>query len=538
MDFNPLREPSVDIVVLNYNGKDLLAECIPSLLAQTYVKVSVIVVDDASTDDSVEYMASTFPSVRIIGNTQRLNFAKSANKGLKTSEADFVLVLNNDTILELNCIEELVKAAYAINSIDGKAIGMAPKMILDRFNRTFLDAVGTSIAASGASFNNGIGQIDLGQFDSPMQVFGLCWGAAFVRNAGFQKIGYLDDSYVAYYEDVDWAYRANVLGFHFYTAPKARVYHKHSATWRRVADYESKYYLIHRNYLRTVAKNYYRGQLVWLARRMITHLLDMYWSGRGRRLSRAWSQFRILANTTIMLPKLLVKNMELNMKRQVWDAEIWDLASPRVIAMSPNTFDPATYSPVLTLDILEDLYRALSFSSNEIRVRDVYVNARVVNRYLREVKRKFEVLDIFDAFTSDRACSESEENYVNLFLLTTLRDSKSSRRYPSTRSQQNETAKSVNDHTLRLSNILASREPWGYIIYTKEGTIFTDKFIYYILLTSHGRSAREIEENVVSLLYPNSESPRLEVVAIALRQTVNLVLHCLMKSKLLQLATS
>jgi GT2 family glycosyltransferase len=500
----PVTEPTVEVIIPSYNGKDLLAECLPSVLAQTYPKIQVTVVDDASVDGTVEYLAQTFRSITVMENSERMNFARSTNRALRESHADFVLVLNNDTALEPNCVEELVKAACATNQIDERAVGFAPKMILDRFNRAFLDAVGTSIATDGSSFNNGIGQIDLGQFDTPMRVFGLCWGAAFLRTAAFREIGYLDDSYVAYYEDVDWNYRANVLGYTIYTAPKARVYHKHSATWRRTADYESKYYLIHRNFLRTVAKNYYRGQLIWLVRRVSTHLLNVYSSARHGRFNRAESQLKILVDTLIMLPKLLAQNIALNRRRRVWDSQIWNLSSPRIISMSPGTFDPATYSPVLTIDVIEELYR---------------------ENLSQAVKDALKT----DAITID----EREQDYLEMLVLQAYVKGQFSHR-PHAKPYQVPRSQDTNDGSFFLSDLLATRESWGYIIHNKDGTLFTDKVLYRILVACHGRNIEQIAEKILLWLCPQTVSPRLVTAKQVLARSIENAVHILVRAGLVQ----
>jgi len=533
IELDPLPDPSVEVIILNYNGKDLLAECLPSVLSQTYARVRVSVVDDASTDGSVSYLKEVFPSVTIISNSERLNFAKSANKGLKMSKADFIFVLNNDIILEPNCVDELVKAAYAVSCIDDAVAGIAPKMILDRFNRSFLDSVGTSIVQNGSAFNNGIGQIDLGQFDSPMRIFGLCWGAAFVRNAAFEEIGYLDDSYVAYYEDTDWAYRANIRGYNFYTAPRARAYHKHSATWRRIADYDAKYYLTHRNFLRTVAKNYYRGQLLWLAKRVLSHLGTMYISVRHRDFRRAWLTVKILTNTAWMLPKLLIQNVNLNRRRQVQDAEIWAFSSPRIVSMSGRTFDPVSYSPVLTIDVLEEIYRELSFSNHEIRTgkahADIYADVRLVNQYVRSTGKEINKINALENLTSERGTSELRVKWANILILGT---------FLKRRAQPPIQKSSHNDQVFQLVDILASREPGGYRIHSKDGTLDVDWFLYYVLLACHGRSRQEVLAAVTSSLRPEADSHKSDSIGEAVRRATELVLDVLVETGLVRVGAT
>jgi hypothetical protein len=343
------------------NGADLLKDCLPSIAGQSLPNIEIIVVDDGSTDGSVTFVRDNYPDVRLIINGRNLGFAKSINRGIREAKGDYLFLLNNDTCLENNCIEEFVRAIHSHEDEGRQVVALAPKMILDFLGRRFLDALGTSITRDGSAFNNGVGQIDLGQLDKPRRVFGACFGAAFFTKEAFTKVGLLDESYFAYYEDVDWNYRANILGYEIHTAPRAVVYHKHSATWSRVATYDKKYYFIHRNFLRTVAKNYYRGNMMLaLTRRSFSHTKDALNLLRRRSYRRSAMQMKILIGTFLRLPILLTQNYMLNRNRKVQDGYIWSLGSPRIIEISSTTFEPSSYSPVLTLDVFEEISEHLS----------------------------------------------------------------------------------------------------------------------------------------------------------------------------------
>jgi hypothetical protein len=110
-------------------------------------------------------------------------------------------VLNSDTVLEPDCI--LLDARVGLKRRKGeKVIGVAPKILL--WDSPIIDAARNAVNPDGAAFNVGMGQVDLGQFDEPMKLFGLCFAAALVERSAIDRAGFLDETYFAYYEDVDW----------------------------------------------------------------------------------------------------------------------------------------------------------------------------------------------------------------------------------------------------------------------------------------------------------------------------------------------
>lgn len=351
--------PLVSVVIPNCNGKGYLENCIPSIAAQTYSKLELVLVDNGSSDGSVQFTRANFADAKIVCNPRNLGFAKAINQGVRSSIGHYVFILNNDTVLERDCVEILVRVMEECKQRrGGKVIGLAPKTLLS--DRPIIDSVGNAINPDGAAFNVGIGQVDLGQFDEPMRVMGLCFAAAFIERAAFDLLGSLDESYFAYYEDVDWCYRANVLGCEFYSAPRALVHHHHSGSVRTLITRDRKYYLIHRNLMRTMIKNYFRGNLVRAARRLLIYAFSAYENLRALKFQKAWLQLKIVGVTFLWLPMLLAKNARVNRRRVLSDHEIWGIASQRLIQISGSTFNPETYSPVVTLDVMEEILQHLA----------------------------------------------------------------------------------------------------------------------------------------------------------------------------------
>ena len=480
---------TVTALVLNYDGVGLIEECLSSLLKQTYRDLEILVVDNHSEDGSVDLVRHHFPQVRLIQNEKNLGFAKAINIGIKAATARYIFCLNNDTKLHPTCVEQLVETMRSLEGQKGRRVaGLAPKMLLDRSNRIFIDAVGNSIVPNGSVFNNGIGQIDLGQFDVEIRVFGLCFGAAFIRKAVFEEVGFLDESFFAYYEDVDWCYRANLLGYQFYTAPGAILYHKHSASWKKVNPL-TKYFLIHRNLLRTVLKNYYRGNLIWFERRVLQHVMEILIGVKIRSWRRVKVNLRILWNTLLRSPLLIGHNLILTRQRRITDWEIWRLAEPRIIQMSSATFNPPTYSPVLTLDVLEEIYCHLTTLRKDEELLDKYLNIHIVNYYLKKLRK-------YGPMQSPDTVPRSKGNPL---------------RY-------------------RLKKVLIYQKSGIYFAKTEDGTLILDSFILDTLLTSHNHSLDEVVESMTSKL-----GASLLILNKAIKRTLEIILDTLVKIGLLEI---
>src|SRR5262249_37746999 len=245
-------------------------------------------------------------------------------------------------------------------------------------DRHLIDNVGTLINADGAAYNMGIGQLDIGQYDVSEPVFGVCFAAALFRKAAFSPsaVGPLDESFFMYYEDVDWCFRANLLGWHFRTAPSAVVAHVHSASVRHL-DYSFKYYLIERNLLRTVLKNFEsRRAMRVLARRTLAHLAKAlhrlaFWATGLRVVSRFWGE---------LLRYWKVRN-GVQRRRVVPDREIFQHSFGEVAF-----FDPVRLPPLSRLDTLEPMCRRRFAVSGDRRTGEIAAYLRA----LRDNKLRFD----------------------------------------------------------------------------------------------------------------------------------------------------
>ena len=242
-------QPVASIIVPNYNGKHLLAECLPALRRQTWPaeRFETIVVDDASTDGSAAYLAENFPEVRIVALQRNSGFIAACNVGVQAARGDVLVLLNNDTEAEPGWLEALVGGLLA----HPEAGSAASKMLLfDR--RDHLHTAGDMMGVNGIPRNRGVWQPDRGQYDGQRWVFGVCGGAAAYRRDTWQQAGGFDPALFMYLEDVDLAWRLQLLGWQALYVPEARVYHKVSATGGGTL---ASYY-VGRNTILVIARNW------------------------------------------------------------------------------------------------------------------------------------------------------------------------------------------------------------------------------------------------------------------------------------------
>ncbi|MBM4457148.1 MAG: glycosyltransferase family 2 protein [Chloroflexi bacterium] len=215
------------VIIPNYSGLRFLRTCLDALQAQSYPRelTEVILVDDASTDDSVMFVQANYPQVHIVPMPRNSGLAAACNAGATAAMGDLLVMLNNDTEVEPGWLAALAEAALA----HPQAGAVASKMLLfDR--RDTLHNAGDIMAANGIPRNRGVWEVDRGQYDDELTIFGGCGGGVAYRRLAWEQAGGFDERLFMYLEDVDLAWRLQLLGWGAVFAPNARLYHHLSAT--------------------------------------------------------------------------------------------------------------------------------------------------------------------------------------------------------------------------------------------------------------------------------------------------------------------
>jgi GT2 family glycosyltransferase len=240
--------PLISVIVLNWNGIHFLDQCLSSLMRQTYAPLEVIVVDNGSTDDSIDLIKDKFSGVRLIVNNKNLGFGGGNNIGIKESRGRYIMVLNNDTRVEPDCIEELKKSIEK-----NKKYGACATKILLKSDETLIDAAGIVIGLDGVSIGRGRLEKE-DYYPTEEEVFFASGCAGLYRREMLEEIGFYDEDFFAYAEDTDLGFRARLAGWRCVYNPKAVVYHYHSASSGTYSHLKA--YLVERNRIWVSIKNF------------------------------------------------------------------------------------------------------------------------------------------------------------------------------------------------------------------------------------------------------------------------------------------
>jgi GT2 family glycosyltransferase len=315
---DPTRR-DVTVTIPNYNGRALLEVMLSSLERQTLRPSSIVVIDDCSEDDSVEYLQTRWPHVRVVRLATRSGVTAALNACLEAAEGELVGLFNNDMELAPDCLAELV-AELARHPEIGS---VTPKM-LDFADRATLDGAGDMLNWRGGGRRRGHEERDTGQYDRAEEVFGPCGGAALYRRATLDAVGGFDEEYFAYYEDIDWAFRAQLLGFRCRYVPTAVLFHRGSATLGRgMSDFNG--YHLWRNPVWMVAKCYPAGAVLRHAPALLRGQAGNCFVAMRERKPRVWA--RAIGDALRGLPLALRKRRYVQRTRVISLAELERVAN-------------------------------------------------------------------------------------------------------------------------------------------------------------------------------------------------------------------
>ena len=255
----------VSVIVLNWNGKPFLKECLDSLRTQTFRDFETILVDNGSTDGSVQYARQEFPDVRIVGLDYNAGFARGNNMGIQASSGQYIALLNNDARAHPRWLEALT------TTLDARPeVGFCTSKILLYDQPGVIDSAGDLFYTCGVGEKRGRSETDRGQFAQLQPVFGACAAAALYRRSMLEDVGLFDEDFFAYAEDVDLSFRAQLAGYQCLYVPEAVVYHHLQGSFGALPGHSL--YLSRRNAFDTLLKNMPTA-LLW---RRLAYILSYY----------------------------------------------------------------------------------------------------------------------------------------------------------------------------------------------------------------------------------------------------------------------
>lgn len=305
------------MVVPNWNGADHLAACLDSLLEQS-LQPQIIVIDNGSSDGSVELVEKRYPAVELIRHDRNRGYAGGVNPGLRRAielDARYVAAFNNDAVADKHWLKHLVDYLEAHDQV-----GIAACKLLSADGQR-LDSTGDYYTVWGLPYPRGRGESDLDKYDSQTEIFAASGGASLYRVKMLQEIGLFDEDFFAYYEDVDLSFRAQLAGWKVAYVPAAVAYHQIGATSRRLKGFAT--YQTMKNQPVLLFKNVPRRYL-WRVGWRFTLAHTLFFC-RAVSRGQGWPALKGNLKGTYLLFKKAGARQHIQRSRQVADEYIWSL---------------------------------------------------------------------------------------------------------------------------------------------------------------------------------------------------------------------
>ncbi|MEM3449514.1 MAG: glycosyltransferase family 2 protein [Thermoproteota archaeon] len=326
--------PEISVVILNYNGMRFLETCLNSLLNSTYKNFEIVIVDNGSKDGSVEYLKKNFSNnerIKIIQLGKNYGFAEGNNIGYRYTHPNskFIFFLNNDTEVEEDCLDKIIKKI-----VRDPSIGAAQPKIRSMREREKIDAVGGVVDYYGRTWHRGSGEYDKGQYDSVSETFYAQGAAIVVRRNVINEIGLFEPAYFIYYEETDLCWRIWLAGYRVVVIPEAVVYHYGGGTTISPTTYREKYFKVfnlRKNHIATMLKNYsliniFKYVMPFIIRAVI---IAFWWSLSGEK-AKAMAYYHALwwvfSNTDLIVRR----RMFIQKTRKIKDNELMKIMLPPV----------------------------------------------------------------------------------------------------------------------------------------------------------------------------------------------------------------
>jgi GT2 family glycosyltransferase len=227
--------PEVSVVVVTWNGRQYLESCLEAALAQSGITAEIILVDNGSSDGTVDYVRTRFPRVRIVALRDNRGFAGGNNAGAREARGEFLAFLNNDTIADHTWLRSLR------DGVDAQSrVLLATSRIVYAHDASIIDSAGDGLYRAGGAYKRHHGG-PAAEAAVSREVFGVCGAACLISKRVFDELGGFDEDFFASHEDVDLSYRARLRGYRCRYVADAIVRHHGSATLGRTSVFAAFY---------------------------------------------------------------------------------------------------------------------------------------------------------------------------------------------------------------------------------------------------------------------------------------------------------
>ena len=307
-----VEHPLVSIIILNYNAGKLLEDCIDSILQSNYKNYEIIVVDNDSKDKSHVLCKEKFPSINLIENKKNLGYCEGNNVGIKSSKGEFVIVLNPDTIVDPNWIDELLLGYQKFGD------GIYQPKFLTINNESIIQSTGNMIQLFGFGYSRSKGDQDKNQFNK-IEIIDYASGTCLLTSKKILTQLDLFDSFLfAYHDDLDLCWRARMQGIHSYYVPTSIVFHPSEGFSFKWSNF--KFFLLERNRLYCLFTHYSRSTILKFLPSLI--LIDIavsfFYFKNGLLTEKIKASLNILKN----FRKINSRYSEIQKKRMIDDKKI------------------------------------------------------------------------------------------------------------------------------------------------------------------------------------------------------------------------
>ncbi|MBT3255137.1 MAG: glycosyltransferase family 2 protein [Deltaproteobacteria bacterium] len=305
----------VTVIVVNWNGKPLIPECLESLRKQEFRDFGTIFVDNFSLDGSVDWVKKHYPEIKTISLSRNTGFCVANNIAFSKVKTKYVALLNNDAVAH---------PLWLLNLVTGlethEQAGSAASKILHYAKPDIIDRAGDGYTHAGAGLLRGRG-MPSDAYDKPQWIFGACAAAALYRKSMIDEIGFFDEDFFLIYEDVDLSFRAQLNGYKCLYIPDATVYHKASSTI--VRDSDISIYYGHRNlewvYFKNMPSVLLMGTLLFHTIHTVGSILYFSFKGNVKSIIRAKS------DALKQIREILKKRQDVQKSKKADNAYLWNL---------------------------------------------------------------------------------------------------------------------------------------------------------------------------------------------------------------------